>query len=98
MKYTRTQSPSNLPKPLITENVTLFWGNDGWRYTPKLKLRHKFTDTHCSIEKWEGTMPIPIYVEKITWSLYSEKPMRWREASEHFDEVYEETPPSQKGT
>jgi hypothetical protein len=88
MEYIRKPCPSN-SNFLKKQNVTLLWCDDGWCYIPALKLRQKFTETKYFHEKWDGVIATPLYIEDITWTLFSEKPRAWSETSDQFSEFYQ---------
>ena len=99
MDYTKKPYDGGLATPIQEKHVTLVWGSDGWRYIPELNIRDMFTSNKTYIfQPWEGNLPLPEYVEKATWFLYSEKPRVWREKGEDFDELYEEKLPIPKRT
>ena len=79
--YTRTTTTL---KPLKSTTVTFLWADDGWCYIPKLGIRQKFTVTDYQFQKWEGIIPIPLYMEEVVWKLYSESPRIWSEGNDTF--------------
>lgn len=99
MEYKRTlveHYPFDFPNPIEKHEVTIVWGNDGWRYIPFLNIRDKFTETTYYRQKWEGVIAHPSHIEyDVTWTLYSQKPLMWRESGKLRDEIYEERSPNQ---
>jgi hypothetical protein len=88
MDYQIQRFHSISENPIKTQKVTTIWGNDGWCYIPELQLRQKFTENKYFREKWDGIIAMPEYIENITWSLYSQSPLVWREKSSEFDYIY----------
>lgn len=99
MEYKRTLVEHYLfdfPSPIEKHEVTIIWGNDGWRYIPFLNIRDKFTYTKYYLEHWEGVVAMPEYIENnVTWTLYSHQPRMWRESGKLRDEIYEVKGPNQ---
>lgn len=98
MEYKRTPVEHYLldfPSPVEKHELTIIWGNDGWRYIPFLKLRDRFTETKYFLERWEGVIAIPTHTESVTWTLYSHQPRMWRESGQWKDEIYEVKNPNQ---
>jgi len=77
-------------KPLLSENVSMFWCKDGWCYIPQLRVRQKFYNEKYFREEWYGVIPRPESIEQIQYEIYSYKPFTWREKSIDFDEFYQE--------
>ena len=75
--------------PIETRKLNLIWGNDGWCYIPDLKVRQKFTEDKFYRENWDGVIAMPEYIENITWTLYSQSPLLWRESASVFDYIYQ---------
>ena len=90
--------PFDLTNPIKTEDVTYLWCNDGWCYIPELNIRQKFIVMKDSNfltlieEPWEGVLPVPLNLEKVARSLFSEATRVWLEKSSYFSELYVEQP------
>ena len=99
MEYKRTlveHYPFDFPNPIEKHQLTIIWGNDGWRYIPFLNIREKFTATKYYREHWDGVVALPTHIENdVIWTLYSQKPLMWRETGKWKDEIYEEKSPNQ---
>ena len=87
MEYTR-KTTTDLT-PLKSIEVTLLWGNDGWCYIPELSVRQKFTETTYFSEKWTGILPLPLHIEEVLWTIYSESPLVWGQKSQQLEEIFE---------
>jgi hypothetical protein len=99
MEYKRTlveHYPFDFPSPLEKHELTIIWGDDGWRYIPFLKLRDRFTQGKYYMQRWEGVLAMPRHIENdVTWTLYSHQPRMWRETTKWKDEIYEAKTPNQ---
>ena len=98
MEYSKKPYDGSLTLPLQEQHVTIVWGSDGWRYVPELNIRDKFGEKEYVFQSWEGNLPLPEYVEKAVFSIYSHSPRVWREQGEGFDELYEQKVPIPKRT
>jgi hypothetical protein len=85
-----------LTSPKEVKEVTYIWSSDGWCYIPEVKMRQRFLTTNDSEslilieESWEGVIPLPQNLEKVTRYLLSEQPRCWMEENQYFSEIYVE--------
>ncbi len=82
MEYTRTALSHSPFK--TTREITVVWGNDGWRYVPQLKFRDKFTEKLYTREEWDGVLALPESIEVVNWGVHLKEPLTWSEGGELF--------------
>ena len=82
-------------KFLSTYSTIYIWCSDGWMYNTKTRIRRKITlqDTMLNMisEPYKSTSYSDVqYTETVDVFILSEKPLKWVEKGETYEDMFEE--------